>query len=411
MALEIRPYLPEEAEAFYRVPSIVFGNYRQPVQIPEGGMGILPEWSLCAFEDGELATTYAAYPFTIRLNGAPARAAGVTYVGTLPWHRRKGHLRAITAADFTRRYEQQLEPIALLTASIAGIYARYGYAVVSSRQRYRIDPRWINFAPSLPPAAGRMREATTDELPLLKTIYREFAGPRNLYLHRATVVWEGQVLGLRPGFGGEDQGAALIAVYEERGEPAGYVCYTPKFHADFEDGAGPGQRVFVRDAAWLTPGAYRAIWEHFRTFDLAVRVQMFAAMDDPAFDVLLDPRELNATRGDWIHGRVIDLERALPLRPYAAEGRVTFQVRDEICPWNADRWALEASPDGAKIVRTNDTPQLSMDVSALALLLCGTISPSQAVRIGRAEASPDAPLDLWDAIWRTAYAPHCPDGF
>ena len=168
MALEIRPYRPEEAEAFYRVPSIVFGNYQQPVRVPEDGTGILPEWSLCGFEDGELATTYAAYPFTIRLNGAPARAAGVTYVGTLPWHRRKGHLRAITQADFKRRYEEQLEPIALLTASISGIYHRYGYAVVSTRQRYSIDPRWIRTVPSLPEATGRMREAGKDELPQLK---------------------------------------------------------------------------------------------------------------------------------------------------------------------------------------------------------------------------------------------------
>jgi predicted acetyltransferase len=138
---------------------------------------------------------------------------------------------------------------------------------------------------------------------------------------------------------------------------------------------------------------------------------MFAPVDAQARDVLLDPRELHAQRFDWILGRVIDLERALPLRPYGATGSVTFEVRDAFCPWNDGRWSLDAGPEGAEVARTKDTPQLSFDVSTLALLMFGTISPSHAVRIGRAEAEPDAPLDLWDAIWRTKYAPWCPDGF
>ena len=51
-----------------------------------------------------------------------------------------------------------------------------------------------------------------------------------------------------------------------------------------------------------------------------------APTDDPAFHVLQDPRELHAIRDrDWMHGRIIDLERLLPLRPYGAEGRVVFE--------------------------------------------------------------------------------------
>src|SRR5688500_10987261 len=62
MTLEIRPHRPDEAEAFNRVPQVVFGNYTVPVRVPEPGQEVIrPEWTLCAFEDGELATTYAAY--------------------------------------------------------------------------------------------------------------------------------------------------------------------------------------------------------------------------------------------------------------------------------------------------------------------------------------------------------------
>jgi predicted acetyltransferase len=299
-----------------------------------------------------------------------------------------------------------------LLASIAAIYQRYGYAIVSSRQQYTIDPKWINIAPSVPPATGSWRELTLDDLPLIKQVYRDFATPRNGFLHRAQVTWDFGALGVRANPGGSpDIGPSLLALYEENGEPKGYALYGARWFENHADGAGAGQRLFVRDYAWLTTGAYRAMWDHFKTFDLVKRVIVEKApADDPAFDIMLDPRELDATRYDWLLGRIIDLERALPLRPYG-EGRVVFDVRDAMCPWNADRWLLEAGPEGAAVSRTKETPQLTLDISALAQLLFGQVSPSHAVRIGRAEASPDAPLDLWDAMWRTNYAPFCPDGF
>ena len=412
MALEIRPYREEERAAFSRVPSIVFGNYDgRPYDPANDRGGIQPEWSMCAFEDGELATTYAAFPFTMRLNGMPAPAAGVTAVGTLPWFRRRGHLRKIMAHDFKKRYEQHEQPLAVLLASIAAIYQRYGYAVVSSRQEYNIDPKWIGFAPTAPAAEGTWREVSKDDLPLLKQIYREFATPRNGYLHRAQIMWEAGALATLPGGGGPNLGPSLLSVYEERGEPKGYITFASRWLENHPDGAGPGQRLFVRDYAWLTPGAYRAMWDMLKTFDLVKRVIVERApMDDPAFDLMLDPRELRATRGDWLLARIIDLERTLPLRPYG-EGRVVLHVRDEMCPWNADRWLLEAGPEGAAVSRTKETPQLSLDISALAQLLFGQVSPARAVQYGRAEASPGAPLDRLDAMFRTAYAPFCPDGF
>lgn len=423
MTLEIRPFREEEFQAFLRIPAIVFGNYPGEdgvgaatglVRNALGDVGLRPEWSLCAFEDGQLATSYGAFPLVIRLNGAKAPMAGVSVVGTLPWFRRRGHLRKIMEADFKRRYEQRMEPIAGLLATIAAIYQRYGYAVCSTAVRYQIDPRMVNFAPAVPRAEGAWREGSRDELPLLERMYRDFSKHRNGYLHRAPAIWDGQVMGstpLVPNPG--DFGPSLIAIYEEGGAPTGYVAYAAKhFEESPIDDAGPGQRVLVRDFVWNTRGAYRATWELLKTFDLASRIWMnFAPVDDPAPHIMLDPRELHATHRDHLLCRIIDLERALPLRPYGAEGRVVFDVRDEMCPWNAGRWALEAGADGASVTRTKESPQLTLDVSALAQLLFGQVSPSLAVRYARADAAADAPLRLWDAMWRTEYAPFCPDWF
>ncbi len=412
MALEIRPYREEEEQAFYRVPAIVFGNYTGQPRDPERAeFFIKQEWSLCAFEDGQLATTYAAFPFTQRLNGGTTRAAGVTVVGTLPEFRRRGHLRRIMEFDFKRRYEERLEPVAILLASVAAIYQRYGYACVSTAVRFEIDPRWVAFVPTMPEPRGSWREVTKDDRAQLEEMYTAFIEPRNGYVRRGKPMWDGQVFSGGT-YDGANPGPSLLAVYEERGQPQGYVAWAAKWLPSSADTGGPGQRIYVRDYVYNSPSAYRAMWEYLRKFDLAARIVIDnAPVDDPAFHVLQDPRELHAQHRDWLHARILDLERLLPLRPYGAEGRVVFEVRDEMCPWNAGRWALEAGPEGAAVSRTKETPQLSLDISALAQILYGQVSPTNAVRYGRAEAVPGAPLDLWDAMWRTNYAPFCPDMF
>ena len=411
MTLEIRPYRPEESDAFHRVPAIVFGHY---TGAPFAGPRVmLPEWTLCAFEDGELATAYGAFPLVEVLNGTPVPVAAVSFVGTLPQFRRRGHLRKIHETDFRRRFEERREPLAILTASIAGIYQRYGYSVVTTAARYSIDPRWIKLAPTLPKATGSFRDGTKDDLPVLQRIYDEFMRDRNGFLQRIDVLWEMQTLGIHSWFDPVPLGESVLSIYEEGGEPKGYVAWSPKWVAAMHlDNAPAGQRIFVRDYAWNTPGAYRAMWDMFSTFDLAQRIHIeHAPTDDPAMHVLLDPRELNATHRDVIMARILDVERLLPMRPYAAAGRMVFELRDDLCPWNAGRWLLETGEGGSRVSRTSESAQIALDVSALAQLLYGQVSPSNAVRYGRAEATPDAPLDRWDDMFRTRSAPFCPNLF
>jgi predicted acetyltransferase len=408
MTFEIRPLTAEEMPRIDDMMVAVFAG-----DLPSGderaSARLQPDWTLCGFEDGELATTYAAFPFVMRLNGAKCPAAGVTMVGTHPVFRRRGYLRRIIEADFTRRYEQRMEPLAVLLASQAAIYQRFGYAVASTTLTAVIDPRDIAFAPDAPTAGGRFRTSSKDEMPLLEHLYREFSRPRNGYLHRAPSMWEHRV------FGRQVPGVPFVAVYEEADRPAGYIVWSlarlERGSPSLRDDGPPGQRLYVRDYVWLTPGAYRALRDFLASFDLVTRVVIELPPDDPAFHLLFEPRRLSAVARDHLLARVIDVERVLPLRPYEANGRMTLRVVDVLCPWNDGVWALEAGPEGAQAARTAEAPDLTMPASTLAQLLFGQVSPSQAVRSGRAEASPGARLDLWDTMWRTRHAPFCPDTF
>src|SRR5207344_3532582 len=62
--------------------------------------------------------------------GARVPTAGVTVVGVLPTHRRRGILRELMRAQLDDVHARG-EPLAALWASEGGIYGRFGYGLAS----------------------------------------------------------------------------------------------------------------------------------------------------------------------------------------------------------------------------------------------------------------------------------------
>ena len=61
--------------------------------------------------------------------GAAVPAAGVSWVGVLPTHRRRGVLSALMDHQLGAMHDAGREPIAVLWASEPQIYGRYGYGL------------------------------------------------------------------------------------------------------------------------------------------------------------------------------------------------------------------------------------------------------------------------------------------
>ena len=82
--------------------------------------------ALAAFDGGKPVAWPALYKFDLTIPGGELPCAGVTWVGVMPTHRRRGILR-----DLMRRELEDVhgwgEPIAALWASEASIYGRFGY--------------------------------------------------------------------------------------------------------------------------------------------------------------------------------------------------------------------------------------------------------------------------------------------
>lgn len=401
--VEVRPANAEEMDVYGFVANTALASHGRPHRDPTVDMR--PEWTTCVFEDGELCTTFAAWPFSMRFNGERIAVAGVSSVGTLPTKRRRGYLRRAMERSFGDQRDQG-QSLAILHASLATIYQRFGYSVASTHYDYRIDPLDIRFA-SGPEPGGETRITDRDELPLLKQIYRSFATPRNGLVHRGDALW-------RAGpFADEDpkDGPVYAAVYEEDGEALSYIIYTNRETASGAP-AGRTQLLTVRDYAWLTPEAYVAIWQHIGAHDLVGEVYVRnAPEDDPLFYLLQEPRCIQRRARDGLMLRVIDVERALPQRPYGAPAALSFELIDEACDWNHGLWELETDGPNTEVRRSRRAPQLRIPIHALGALVNGYLSATALAEMGRLEVADHASLQDWDRAFATRYRPHCSSDF
>jgi predicted acetyltransferase len=297
------------------------------------------------------------------------------------------------------------QPVAALWASQAAIYQRYGYALASVMRSYSVDAVDIGFHDGDSGLGHVERLNVEDGYDIVKNVYIEFIGQRMCYLHRAKALWLNNALNSDAA-----EGPIHIAVSRDAsGKPNGYAIYTLR-HGKV-DHVSRGQEIVVRDLAWLSQDAYRSLWSWIARHDLVGRVRWDnAPADDPAEELFMEPRLLNAHEREGVWLRVVDAAAALEARGYDVSGEITLAIGvDDLAPWNVGAFKLDASPDGARVTpATSGDLQLSM--KALASLYTGFRSARQLAAWGLIEGSDDAVRQA-DSIFSTRHAPHCPDHF
>src|SRR6188472_688379 len=180
---------------------------------------------------------------------------GVTVVGVLPTHRRRGVLRSLMLeqlADVHRRGE----PIAALWASEEPIYTRFGYGLASLAGEVALTRTYAGLRdPS--PGRGTVRllsvEEARERLPAVyERVRRETPG---MYA-RAADWWElRQVHDPRDQRGGA--GEKVFALLELDGRDAGYAIY--RIRMAWEAGSSNGSAEIV-EAMADSPEATRELW-------------------------------------------------------------------------------------------------------------------------------------------------------
>jgi predicted acetyltransferase len=346
-----------------------------------------------AFEAGEIVGGAGAFPFELSVPGGSLPCGGITAVGVQPTHRRRGVLRSMMDAQL-RDIHDRGEPIAALWASEETIYGRFGYGIASWAGELHVPHEWDAFAEPLE-LTGTTRFVTPEEaIDLFPSIYDAVRRERPGMTSRSRTWWLNRQLRMH-----EDEAATprRFVVLEVEGEPIAYAIYRQHF-------GFPGGRLVVREALGATPEATAGIWRFLLDVDWMATVELsHAPPDHPLLLLLANPRRAQYRMGDGLWIRIVDLPAALAGRTYGEGGPLVLDVRDAICDWNDGRWRLE---DGV-CERTDQEPDLALDVSALGCALLGAVSFTQLREALRAEELREGAVARADAVFAHRPLPWC----
>lgn len=357
------------------------------------------------FDDGRIVAGAGAYALELTLPGGPTPCAGVTVVGVLPSHRRRGLLRRMMEMQL-REVRERDEPVAALWASEETIYGRFGYGLASLAMNLGVRRRGVRIRPELP-RVGTVRLVENDEaLRVLPGLYDRIRKRTPGFVSRSRGWWEIRSLGDRPE-NRRGAGPLVRALYEREGRPAGWALYRiAQEGSTFEDWQ---KTVKVVEVQGIDDEARRELWRFLLEIDWTDHVAVSGlAVDDT---VLLDVDRLNELRarvfdGLWV--RPVEVGGALAARGVGGDGRVTLEVTsDPHFHDNVGTWTVE---DG-RVRRTSRRPDVRLDVQALGMTMLGGFTFAQLARAGRAEEGARGGLTRADALFRVGRAPWCPEIF
>jgi predicted acetyltransferase len=188
-----------------------------------------------------------------------------------------------------------------------------------------------------------------------------------------------------------------------------YALYAVKRQWD-ED--GPDSEVVVREALAATPEAEAAIWSYLVGLDLTRRVSWeLAPSDHPLLHMVVNAQHVKTITGYGLWVRLVDLPRALAQRAYAEPFEVVLEVADDVCPWNAGRWALRWDGTTATCARTATPAGLELGPTELGAAYLGGTRLEVLARAGRVRELRGGALAVASRAFAGDRAPWCPEIF
>ncbi len=410
--MEIRPTTDQDLDVFVTTFHTALGQH--PDVPDEDGGGVW--WSAFEMDRGLLAVTgdgrpvgtAAAYSFELTLpGGSIAPAAGVTAVGVLPSHRRRGALTAMMRHQLAE-LRARGEFLSVLLASEAQIYRRFGYGPATYTGRITV-PRHqgaLAAARALGPAAGPpaapgagssggsvevMRRADCGEI--LAEVYDRYRRAQPGALSRPQRWWT-----LGAGQPPIARTPRHVAVHRDAdGVPDGYASYS------LVDGTLTVDETIAADDAVST-----ALIGFLLGHDLVTQaVFKHFPPGHPLRWQLADFRAAQVSSdSDWLWVRLLDVPRALTARGWCTDGQLVLDVDDPFLG-ERHRHLLTVRDGRAACVPTDRDPDLSLDVSDLGSIYLGGTAPSTLVRAGHIRAHRPDVATRADLLFHAERHPHC----
>ena len=401
---ELRPVTPDEFESWLRAESRAHSN-----RLDHEPEELRPHFDLArsigVFEGSNIIGGCQAHRLEMSIPGGASAVAGVANVAVQPTHTRQGVMSRMMQRQMNDIHEWG-EPLAVLFASESAIYGRFGYGVGTVHESWQIDRPYNAYARKYESPGRIVFVDPDDAVKELPEVYRRGTAGRPGVFPKPPYKWEEEAGSPdarepQPRVRGRGRGGLFYAAYVEDGRIDGYAIYRSN-----------RPTIMVTELMAASREAAAALWRFCFDLDLmSVTEAIKRPLDDPLPLMLLDPRRLQRTVRDGVWLRVVDARAALEQRSYADAGRLTLEVRDDLCPWNNGCFELEGGPEGATCRATDSSPDLTIDVSGLASAYLGTVGFTILAGAGRADEHTPGALHRADRMFAVQRQPWTPFNF
>jgi predicted acetyltransferase len=402
MTLEYRSPSEDELRTTLEAANVAFGNELRDDDFELQRGEIPPDRVVGAYDDGRAVGLTASIAFEMTIPHATfVPTAGITYVGVMPSHRRRGVLTELMRCQLDDLRERG-EPLAVLWASEPVIYGRFGYGIAAPAAFMEAERAGFAFRDDPGPEGSARLVSAEEARELFPPVFERARLQRNGMLSRSQARWDARVQDLE--HWREGASPKYFVLVELDGKPEAFAMYRVK--EKWERGMPQGEVRLVDSIATSTRAA-RELWRYLFGIDLTARVSLWNS--DPATPLFLmvqDARRLQLKLGDGIWLRLVDVESAMRARSYATEDSLVLEVGDAFCPWNEGRYRVGADAD-----RTDDAPDLRLAVSDLASVYLGAFSFERLAASGRVEQLTEGAIARASALFRTPLPPYCLEPF
>lgn len=399
--IDVRPITEPEYVDYADVLHVAFGETPAP-ETDDYWRGVLElDRTVAVFDNGRIVGTGGVISFDLTVPGGTVPMGGVTAVGVLPSHRRRGLLRQMMQRMLDDCRERS-EPVAGLLASEAGIYGRYGYGMATETAHLEVETAHGAFAAPVDPPAVELVEVA-EAARFVAPIYERTRAARAGMPDRSAARWGW--LATDPESEREGASARRVALLGDRA----YAVYRVK--PGWTDGLAD-HRVIVEDLAAVDAASYAAIWRWVLDLDLASRVTAeHRPLDDPLTMLLADPRRVRRQVTDWLWLAILDVGGALQARRFRCDGQLTMEVVDAFATGVNGIYHLDVEDGRAVTHAPVGEPDLVLTAAALGAAYLGGTSFRRLAAAGHVTEGSQGALDMADAMFATTPAPWCPFDF
>ena len=406
---EIRPVDIEERRAAidaFRV-ALLSGAVNDEI-FDEGQASWDDSDSLAAWDGNRCVGHVAAFRFDSTVpGGALVRTAGVTRIGVLPTHTRRGLLTQMMQRLLAESRERG-NVLATLHASETSIYRRYGFGLATDSIAAVVTPRaatpW-----RVPAAPGSMRLLDrTDVFDVVPPLYERIARWRVGSISRPIWWWNRTLKDAsRPTDTPFGKGSFVAVHTDADGNDDGFVHYDVAWNESFAiNPVGDGK---VHDLWGSSTEVEIELWRYLTDIDLIVRWEAeVRPVDEPVRRAMHDSRAYEARQrldDQWV--RILDVDAALNQRTYGpVDVPVSIGVDDPMFHANCGTWSV--SSGGA--IRSAEPADVAVDIATLSAAYLGAVSWNDLASLGAFDASDDV-VERLDALFAVRPTPFCGTGY